>query len=131
MNSNSGHVCHSPQHASSPVYVSNLGASSTGDTCSVTRLAGEVNVHVSTVPPAKQSHSKTQDHPGVRSDTNGPLVASQPWFPHLLRLCVDHPVHTSGTNCHNRYMSRMASCTVCVLRGSHAALPNSRIFKEV
>ena len=29
-NSNSGHVCHSPQHSSSPVYVSNPGASSTG-----------------------------------------------------------------------------------------------------
>ena len=26
---NSGHVCHSPQHASSPVYISNLGASNT------------------------------------------------------------------------------------------------------
>ena len=51
-NSNIGHVCHNPQHASSPVYVSNPRASSTGDRCSVTRLAGEVNVHVSTIPPA-------------------------------------------------------------------------------
>ena len=39
-NSNSGHVCHSPQHASSPVYVSGAsGASSSGDRCPV-RLAG-------------------------------------------------------------------------------------------
>ena len=30
-NSSSGHICHSPQHASSPVYVSSSGASSTGD----------------------------------------------------------------------------------------------------
>ena len=55
------------------VHNMHLGASSTGDTCSVTGL---VNVHVSTIPPAKQSHSKTQDHPGVRSDTNSP------WWPH-------------------------------------------------
>ena len=74
-NSNSGHVCHSPHHASSQVYVSNLGASSTGDRCSVTRLAGEVDVHVSTVPPAQQSHSETQNHPRRRSDTNNRLVA--------------------------------------------------------
>ena len=63
-NSNNGHVCHSPQHASSPVYVSNSGASSTGDRCSVIRLAEEVDVHVSTVPLAQQSHSETKDHPG-------------------------------------------------------------------
>ena len=42
----------------------------------VTRLAGEVDVHVSTVPPSQQSHSETQDHPGLRSDTNSPLVAA-------------------------------------------------------
>ena len=51
-NSNTGHVCHSPQHASSPVYVFNSGASNTGDRCPITRLAGEVDVHVSTVPSA-------------------------------------------------------------------------------
>ena len=28
-------------------------------------------------------------------------------------------------------MSRIASCTVCILGGSHAALPSSRIFEEV
>ena len=32
--------------------VSNQGASSTGDRCYVTRLAGEVDVHVFTIPPA-------------------------------------------------------------------------------
>ena len=51
------------------------GASSTGDRCSVTRLVGEVDVHVSTVSPAQQSHSEAQDHPGGRSDMNSPLVA--------------------------------------------------------
>ena len=79
-NSSSGHVCHSPQHSSSPVYVSSFGASSTGNRCSVTRLAGEVDVHVFTVHPAQQSHSESQDHLEGRSDTRS-----------LLRLCVDHP----------------------------------------
>ena len=74
-NSNSGHVCHSPQHASSPVHVSSSGASSTGDGCLVTGLAGEVNVHVSTVSLAQQSHLEAQDHPDGRGDTRRPLVA--------------------------------------------------------
>ena len=59
-NSSSGQVCHSPQHASSPVHGSSSGASSTR--CFVTGLAGEVNVHVSTVSPAQPSHSEAQDH---------------------------------------------------------------------
>ena len=70
-NSNSGQVCHSLQHTSSQVYVSNFGASSTGVRCSVTRLTGEIDVHVS---PAQQSHSKAANHPRGRSDTNSPLV---------------------------------------------------------
>ena len=51
-NSSSGHVRHSPQHASSPVHVSSSEASSPGDRCLVTGLAGEVDVHVSIVSPA-------------------------------------------------------------------------------
>ena len=74
-NSNSGHVCHSPQHASSPVHVSSSGALSTGDICLVTGLAGEVDIHVSTVSPAQQSHSEAQDHSDRRGDTHHPLVA--------------------------------------------------------
>ena len=74
-NSSSGQVCHSPQHGSSPVQGSSSEASSTGDRCFVTGLAGEVNVHVSTVPPAEQSHSEAQDHPDGRGDTHRPLVA--------------------------------------------------------
>ena len=51
-NTHSGHVCHSPHHPSSPDYVSDYRALSTGDRCSVTGLAGEVDVYVSTVSPA-------------------------------------------------------------------------------
>ena len=76
-NSSSGHVCHSPQHASSPVHVSSSGASSTGDRCLVTGLAGEVDVGYMFPPfsPAQQSHSEAQDHPDGRGDTHHPLVA--------------------------------------------------------
>ena len=74
-NSSSGHVCHSPQHASCPVHVSSSGASSTGDRCFVTGLGGEVNVHVFTVCPAQQSHSEAQDHPDRRGETHRYLVA--------------------------------------------------------
>ena len=51
-NTHSGQVCHSPHHPSSPDYVSDSRALSTGDRCSVTGLAGEVDVYVSTVSPA-------------------------------------------------------------------------------
>ena len=88
INSSNGHVCHSPLHASSPVYVSSSGASSTGDRCSVTRLAGEVDVHVSTIFHTHPSHLEAQDHPGGWSDS---CTISPPWFPHLLHLCMDHP----------------------------------------
>ena len=65
----------SPQHTSSPVHGSRSRALSTGDRCFVTGLAGEVNVHVSTISPAQQSHSEAQDHPDGRGDTHRPLVA--------------------------------------------------------
>ena len=74
-NSSSGQVCHSPQQASSPVHVSSSGASSTGDRCLITGLAGEVDVHVSTVFPAQQSHSEAQDYPDEQGDTHRPLLA--------------------------------------------------------
>ena len=74
-NSCSGHVYHSPQHASSPGYISSSGATGTGDRCSVTRLAGEVHVHVSTVSPVQQSHLEAQDQLGGLSNTKSPLVA--------------------------------------------------------
>ena len=77
-NSSSGHVCHSPQHASSPVYVSSSGASSTGDRCLVTGLAGEVDVHFSTVSPAKQSHSETRGRSDGRGDTRAANIYGLP-----------------------------------------------------
>ena len=75
-NSSSGQVCHSPQHVSSPVHGSSSGASSTGDRCFVTGLAGEVNVHVSTVSPAQQSHSEAM----ILSVPQRPFVTTGLYF---------------------------------------------------
>ena len=72
-----------------------------------------------------------QDHPGGRSDTNSSLMAITPWCPHLLRLCVQPgrlcvqpgPIVTTRI-C-------LGWQVVCMLGGSHATVPNSRIFEEV
>ena len=89
-NSSSGQVCHSLQHASSPVHGSSSGASRTGDRCFVTGLAGEVNVHVSTVSPAQQSFRSSRTTQMGEVILIASWCPSQPWFPHLLRLSVDH-----------------------------------------
>ena len=57
------------------VHVSNSGATSPSDGCSVSGLAGEVNVHISSIPSAQQSHSEAPVHPGGRSNSHSPLVA--------------------------------------------------------
>ena len=90
-NSSRGHVCRNPQHASSPVYVSSSEASSTGGRCPVTGLAGEVDLHVSTISPAQQSYSEAQDHPGGRGDTNSPLVAITTMVSTLPASVCDYP----------------------------------------
>ena len=131
-NSSSGQACHSPQHASSPVHGSSSRASSTGDRCFVTGLAGEVNVHVSTVSPAQQSHSEAQDHPDGRGDTHRHLVdvttvVSTPakidcGSPATIFSVPQRPFVTTG-------LYQAASHTICTHEGSYAALPSSRIFK--
>ena len=73
-NSSSGHVCNSLKQTSSQVYVSSSGALRTGHRCLITGLAGEVDVHVSTVPPTQQSHSEASVHSDWRGDTHRPLV---------------------------------------------------------
>ena len=111
-NSSSGHVCHSPRYTFFPVYVYSFRASSTDDRCSVTRLAWQVNEHVSTIPPCSaKSFRTTQESQMILI---APWWPSQPWLPTV----------------HNRDMSRAASHIICTHRGSHAALPSSRIFKR-
>ena len=62
-----------------------LWSLSTGNRCSVTRLGGEVDVHVFTVSPAQQSTTQEGE-----VSNSPPWWPSQPWFPHLLHLCVHH-----------------------------------------
>ena len=71
----SRHVCDSVELPPSLVHVSNSGAMSPSGGCSVSGLAGEVNVHVSSVHSAQQSHSEAPVHPGGRSNSHSPLVA--------------------------------------------------------
>ena len=71
----SRHVCNSVELPPSSVHVSISGAKSPSGGCSVSRLAGEVNVHVSPIPPAQQSHSEAPVHPVGRGNSHSPLVA--------------------------------------------------------
>ena len=133
-NSSSGHVCHSPQHASSPFYVSNSRASSTGNRSSVTRLAGEVDVHVSTIKPAQQNHSETKNHSGGLSDTNIPLVGVKTMVLTSTTPVCGPPSHYSvlpgATVTTGVYRCRQVIPSACMHGGSHAALPSSRFFKR-
>ena len=88
----SGHVCNCFKLPPSSVHVSDFAATGTGGGCSVSRLPGEVDVHVSSVSPAQQGYSETKVDTGSRSNSDSPLVPKQSWFPHLLRLCVDRPL---------------------------------------
>ena len=71
----SRHVRDSVEFPPSSVHVSNSGATSLSGGCSVSRLAGEGNVHVPSIPPAQQSHSEAQVHSGGRGNSHSPLVA--------------------------------------------------------
>ena len=59
----------------SSVHVSSSGAKGPSGGCSVSGLAGEVNVHVSPIPPAQQGHSETTVLSGGGGDPCSPLVA--------------------------------------------------------
>ena len=69
------HVCDTVEHPPSSVHISNSGAKSLSGGCSVSGLAGVVNVHVSTISPAQQGRAETKVHPSGRGDTRSPLVA--------------------------------------------------------
>ena len=71
----SQHVCDTVELPPSSVHVSSSGAKSPSGGCSVSRLAGEVNVHVSTLSPAQQGRAEVTVHPCGRGDSRSPLVA--------------------------------------------------------
>ena len=79
------------------VHVSNSGATSPSGGCSVSGLAGEVNVHVSVYrfPPFSLLYKAIQKLQSVQAAEViliAPWWPKQSWFPQLLRLCVDHPL---------------------------------------
>ena len=88
----SRHVCDTVELPPSSVHVSSSGAKSPNGGCSVSRLAGEVNVHVSTFSPAQQGRAEIRSTQVAEVILVAPWWPSQPWFPHLLRLCVEHPL---------------------------------------
>ena len=71
----SRHVCDIVELPPSSVHVSSSGAKSPSGGCSVSRLAGEVNVHVSTLSPAQQGRAEVTVHSSGRGDSRSPLVA--------------------------------------------------------
>ena len=71
----SRHVCNSVELPPLSVHAFNSGATSTSGGCSVSGLASEVNVHVSSIQSAQQSHSEAPVHPGGRSNSRSILVA--------------------------------------------------------
>ena len=88
----SRHVCDTVELPPSSVHVSSSGAKSPSGGCSVSRLAGEVNVHVSTFSPISKVVQKLRSTQVAEVILVAPWWPSQPWFPHLLRLCVEHPL---------------------------------------
>ena len=71
----SRHVCDTVELPPSSVHVSSSGAKSPSGGCSVSRLAGEVNVHVSTLSPAQQGRAEVTVNSCGRGDSRSPLVA--------------------------------------------------------
>ena len=104
------------------VHVSNSGATSPSGGCSVSGMAGEVSIHVSSIQSAHQSHSEAPVHPGSRSNSHSPLVVSTP----TSSLCGSPPCAfpTVKIFCPSRIrsMSRTESRTICTHGGSHATL---------
>ena len=73
---NSDRVVPPPQD--SEAYLQGLGHTRSRHVCDTVELpglAGEVNVHVSPIPPAQQSHAETSVHSGSGGNSRTPLVA--------------------------------------------------------
>ena len=131
--SSSGHVCTCFKLPPFSVHISDSGATSTRGGCSVSGLAGKVNVHVSTFSPAQQSHSETTGQTGGRGNSDSPLVAETVVVSHLLRLCVDHPLffpYRQDLLSQQDQKYVLENCTVCLHLGSRATLQSSRLFRQ-
>ena len=89
----SGHVCNCFKLPPSSVHVSDSRAKSPGGGCSVSGLAGEVDVHMfSPFPLLSKVIQKLWSTQEAEVILIAPWWPKQAWFPHLLCLCVDHPL---------------------------------------
>ena len=124
----SRHVCNTVKLPPSSVHVSNSGAKSPSGGFSVSGLTGEVNVHVSPIPPAQHGMQKLRSTQVAEVILVAPWWPTQTWFPHLLRLCVEHPLvlpyHRALLSQQDqKYVSDGKSYgTICTHGGSHATL---------
>ena len=85
------HVCNSVELPPSSVHVSNSGATSPSGGCSVSGLAGEVNMFPP-YPLLNKVIQKLRSTQAAEVILIAPWWPKQSWFPHLLRLCVDYPL---------------------------------------
>ena len=103
-----------------PRFMSNSGAKSPSGGCSVSGLAEEVNVHVSPIPPAHQSHSETSIHSGGRGSPHSPLVADS--------IVVSTPTMSlCGTPPSSSVQSRSSVPTGLEVRLGRKVVPSARM----
>ena len=121
-----GHLCVSQQRSPTSVHLSSSRATSTGGGCSVTRLAGEINLHVSADSSAQQDHSEITGHPSSRSDNDCFLVAITTVVPTPTSTLYGSPTVLSIL----LRSSWTESRTICTHGGSLATLQSSRIFRR-
>ena len=131
----SRHVCDTVELPPSSVHVSSSGAKSPSGGCSVSGLAGEVDVHVSTFSPAQQGHAEITVHSSGRGDPRSPLVAVSTVVPTLTTsLCgtpVDSPIPSrSSVPAGPEVPLRRKVIPSARIGGSHATLQSSRLFRR-
>ena len=89
------HVCHSVELPPTTAHVSNSGPTSHSGRRSVSSLEGEVNVGQCTCFPPFSLLNRVffrRSHSDGRDDSHSPWWPNQLCLPHLLRLCVEHPL---------------------------------------
>ena len=90
-NPNSQHACHDPQHSASPVCP---GRRSTDSVCPASNMGKEMHTF-----PIASSEQGVRNECSQRWQKVILIVLwwlSQPWFPHLIQLCVNQPCTVSA-----------------------------------
>ena len=131
--SSSGHVCTCFKLPPFSVHISNSGATSTRGGCSVSDWQGRSMYMFPPFPLLSKVIQKLQDTQEAEVILIAPWWPKQSWFPHLLRLCVDHPLFFPYrqdllSQQDQKYVSE--NCTVCLHLGSRVTLQSSRLFRR-